>query len=43
MTGLPAKAREALIVNTVLLIMSLVVAGEAECFLRVGVASGEVM
>ena len=40
---MPAKAGEAFIVDTVLLVMSFMVAGEAECLLRAGIVSREVM
>ena len=42
-TGLPAKAADALVVDAVLLVVSCVVAGEAEWFFRRGVAEGEVI
>ena len=43
MTGLPAEAADALVVDTVFLVMSSVVAGETEWFFRCGVAEGEMV
>ena len=43
MTGLPAKAADALVVDAVLLVVSCVVTGEAEWFFRRGVAEGEMV
>ena len=43
MTGLPAEAADALVVNAVLLVMTSVVAGQAEWFLGSSVAKGEVV
>ena len=43
MTGLPAKAADALVVDAVLLVVSCVVTGEAERFFRRGIAEGEVI
>ena len=43
MTGLPAKAADALVVDAVFLVVSCVVTGEAEWFFRCGVAEGEVV
>ena len=43
MTGLPAKAANALVVDAVLLVMSCMVTGEAEWFFRCGVAEGEMI
>ena len=42
-TRLPAEAADALIVDTVFLIMSCMVAGEAEWFFRCGVVEGEMV
>ena len=43
MTGLPAKAADALVMDTVFLVVSHMVAGEAEWFLRCSIAEGEVI
>ena len=43
MTGLPVEATDALIVDTVFLVVSCVVTGEAEWFFRRGVAEGEMI
>ena len=43
MTGLPAEAADTLVVDAVLLVMSNVVAGEAEWLSRCGVAEGEMV
>ena len=43
MTGLPAEATDALVVDTVFLVVSCVVTGEAEWFFRRGVAEGEMI
>ena len=43
MTRLPAEAADALVMDTVFLVMSSVVAGKAEWFFRCGVAKGEVV
>ena len=43
MTGLPAEAADALVVDTVLLVMSSVVAGKTEWFFRCGVMEGEMV
>ena len=42
-TRLPAEAADALVMDTVLLVMSSVVAGEAEWFFRCGVAEWEMV
>ena len=42
-TRLPAKAGDTLAVDTVLLVVSLMVAGETECFFRSGIANGEMV
>ena len=42
-TGLPAKAADALVVDAVLLVVSCVVTGEAEWFFGCGVAEGEMI
>ena len=42
-TGLPAEAADALVVDTVLLVVSCMVAGEAEWFFRCGIAEGEMV
>ena len=42
-TRLPMEAADALVVDTVLLVVSSVVAGEAEWFFRCGVAKGEMI
>ena len=42
-TRLPAEAADTLIMNTVFLVMSCMVAGEAEWFFRCGVAEGEMV
>ena len=42
-TGLPAKAADALVVDAVLLVVSCVVAGEAEWFFGCGVAEREMV
>ena len=43
MTGLPAKAADALVVDAVFLVVSCVVTGKAEWFFRCGVAEGEMI
>ena len=43
MTGLPAEAADALVVDAVFLVVSCVVTGEAEWFFRCGVAKGEMV
>ena len=43
MTGLPAEAADALVVDAVFLVMSSVIAGEAEWFFRCGVAKREMV
>ena len=43
MTGLPAKAADALVVDAIFLVVSCVVTGETEWFLRCGVAEGEMI
>ena len=42
-TGLPAEAADALIMDAVFLVMSCMVAGKAEWFFRCGVAKGEMV
>ena len=42
-TGLPAKAADALVVDTVFLVVSNVVAGKAEWFFRGSVAEGKMV
>ena len=42
-TGLPAKAADALVVDAVLLVVSCVVTGETEWFFRRGIAEGEMI
>ena len=42
-TRLPAEAADALVVDTVFLVMSCMVAGEAEWFFRCNVAEGEMV
>ena len=42
-TGLPAEAADALVVDTVFLVVSCMVAGETGWFLRCGVAEGEMI
>ena len=42
-TGLPAEAADALVMDAVFLVMSSVVAGEAEWFFGCGVAKGEMI
>ena len=42
-TRLPAEAADALVMDTVFLVMSSVVAGKAEWFFRCGVAKGEMV
>ena len=42
-TGLPAEAADALVVDTVFLVMSCMIAGEAEWFFRGDVAKGEMV
>ena len=42
-TGLPAEAADALVVDTVFLVMSYMVTGETEWFFRCGVAEGEMI
>ena len=43
MTRLPAEAADALVMDTVFLVVSSVVAGGAEWFFRCGVAEGEMI
>ena len=43
MTRLPAEAADALVVDTVFLVMSCMVAGETEWFFRCGVLEGEMI
>ena len=43
MTGLPAKAADALVVDAVFLVVSCVVTGKAEWFFGCGVAEGEMV
>ena len=43
MTGLPAEAADTLVMDTVFLVMSCMVAGKAEWFFRCGVAEGEMV
>ena len=42
-TGLPAEATDALVVDTVFLVVSCVVTGEAEWFFRCSVAEGKMI
>ena len=42
-TGLPAEAADALVMDAVFLVMSCMVAGEAEWFFRHGIAEGEMV
>ena len=42
-TGLPVEAADTLVMDTVLLVMSCIVAGEAEWFFRCGIAEGEMV
>ena len=42
-TRLPVEAADTLVVDTVFLVMSSVVAGETEWFFRCGVAEGEMV
>ena len=42
-TGLPAEAADALVMDAIFLVVSCVVTGEAEWFFRRGVAEGEVV
>ena len=42
-TGLPAEAADAVVVDAVLLVVSCVVTGETEWFFRCGVAEGEMI
>ena len=42
-TGLPAEAADPLVMDTVFLVMSCMVAGKAEWFFRCGVAEGEMV
>ena len=42
-TGLPAEAADALVMDTVFLVVSCMVAGEAEWFFRCSVVEGEVI
>ena len=42
-TGLPVEAADALVVDTVFLVMSCMIAGEAEWFFRCDVAKGEMV
>ena len=42
-TGLPAEATDALVMDTVFLVMSCMVAGKAEWFFGCGVAEGEMV
>ena len=43
MTGLPAKAADALVMDAIFLVVSCMVTGEAEWFFRRGVAEGEMI
>ena len=43
MARLPVEAADALVVDAVFLVMSSVVAGEAECYLRHSIAEGKVV
>ena len=43
MARLPVEAADALVMDTVFLVMSAVIAGEAEWFFRCGVAKGEMV
>ena len=43
MTGLPAEAADALVVDAVFLVMSCVITGETEWFFRCSVAEGEMI
>ena len=43
MTGLPVEAENALVVDTVFLVVSCMVAGETEWFFRCGVVEGEMI
>ena len=43
MTGLPAEAADALVVDTVFLVMSCMVTGETEWFFRCGIVEGEMI
>ena len=43
MTGLPAEATDALVVDTIFLVVSCVVTGEAERFFRSSIAEGEMV
>ena len=43
MTGLPAKAADALVMDAIFLVVSCVVTGEAEWFFRHGVAEGKMI
>ena len=43
MTGLPAEAADALVMDAIFLVVSCVVTGEAEWFFRHGVAEGEMI
>ena len=43
MTGLPAEATDALVVDTVFLVVSCVVTGEAEWFFGCSIAEGEMI
>ena len=42
-TGLPAEAADTLVMDTVFLVMSCMVSGEAEWFFRCGVVEGEMI
>ena len=42
-TGLPPEAADALVMDTVFLVVSCMVAGEAEWFFRCGIAKGEMV
>ena len=42
-TGLPAEAADALVMDTVFLVMSCMVAGEAEWFFRCGIVEGKMV
>ena len=43
MTGLPAEAADALVMDAIFLVVSCVVTGEAEWFFRCGVVEGEMV
>ena len=43
MTGLPAEAADALVVDTIFLVVSCVITGETERFFRCGVVEGKMV